>query len=328
MVNKYLKEDLMKVSVIVPVYNTEKYLEKCLDSLVNQTLKDIEIIVINDGSPDNSQKIIDKYKKEYKNIKAYKKENGGISDTRNYGIEKATGDYIAFIDSDDYVSLDMYEKMYNKAVSGNFDIVVCDLNYVYENSDEIKRVSSKIEHDTTDIKKVMINNYPAVWNKIFKRKLIKDIKFKKGVWFEDVEFLYKVYPYTKSIGVVKEAYNQYLQRKGSITKSVDPRIYNYIDNWNGLIDYYKDNDLYDKYKLELEYSYIRYIYATFIKQATSFDKEEYKNAVNKAIINVKNNFPKYRMNKYFYRSLKGIYLLTFNKISAKLLYIIKNRKHR
>jgi len=118
----------VKVSVIVPVYNVELYLEKCLDSLVNQTLKEIEIIVVNDGSPDNSQEIIDKYAKEYKNIKAYKKKNGGLSDARNYGIKKASGEYIAFIDSDDYVRLDMYEKMYNKAKSGNFDMVVCDLD--------------------------------------------------------------------------------------------------------------------------------------------------------------------------------------------------------
>lgn len=318
----------MKVSVIVPVYGVEAYLEKCLNSLVNQTLKELEIIVVNDSSPDNSQKIIDKFSKKYKNIKAYIKENGGLSDARNFGMKYATGKYIAFLDSDDYVREDMYEKMYNKAISGNFDIVVCDMNYVFENSDKVIRVSSKIDHDTTNIRKVMIDNYPAAWNKIFKRELIKNIKFKKGIWFEDVEYIYKVLPYVKSIGVVKEPFNQYLQRKGSITKSVDKRIYNYIDNWNGLVDYYKENDLYDKFKLELEYSYVRYIYATFIKHATAFDKEEYKNAVKKAITNVKNNFPKYRRNKYFYKSLKGIYLLVFNKLTANIVYIIKNRKHR
>ena len=89
----------MKVSVIVPVYNVEKYLKKCLDSLVKQTLNGVEIIVVNDGSPDNSQKIIDEYTKKYKNVKSYIKENGGLSDARNYGIKKATGEYISFVDS-------------------------------------------------------------------------------------------------------------------------------------------------------------------------------------------------------------------------------------
>ena len=312
-----------KISVIVPVYGVEAYLEKCLDTLVNQTLKDIEIIVINDSSPDDSQKIIDRYAKKYKNIKAFTKPNGGLSDTRNFGIKKATGEYIAFLDSDDYVKEDMYEKMYKKAKDGNFDIVVCDLNIVYENSDVVKRAYSNIDNDTTNIKEAMLKIYPAAWNKIFKRKLFNDqITFKKGVWFEDVEFIYKILPYIKNIGVIHEPFNQYLQRKGSITKSVDPRIYHYIDNWNGLIDYYKENNLYDEYKKEFEYCYVRYLYATFIKQATQFPKEEYLLAVDKAIKNVKEHFPKYRKNKYFYRNLKGIYLLTFNK----LIYSIKKNK--
>lgn len=315
----------MKVSVIVPVYNVEKYINKCLKSLVNQTLKDIEIIVVNDGSPDNSQKIIDEYAKKYKNIKSYIKENGGVSDARNFGIEKSSGEYIAFVDGDDFVLNDMYEKMYEKAKSNNFDIVVCDLNYIYEDDNSEMKVSSGFDKDTTDIKKAIINNYPVVWNKIIKREIFNNIKFKKGVWFEDVEFLYRMFPLIKSIGVVKEAFNQYIQRKGSITKSVDKRIYNYIDNWNGIIDFYKEKGFYDEYKKEIEFAYVRYIYATFVKQSTYFDKEEYNNAVDLAIKNVKKNFPHYKRNKYFYRSLKGIYLLVFNKIISKILYKIKNR---
>ena len=312
---------MTKVSIIVPVYNVESYLEKCLDSLVNQTLKDIEIIVVNDGSPDNSQKIIDEYQKKYKQIKAYKKENGGLSDARNFGIKKATGDYIAFVDSDDYVTTDMYEKMYQKAVGGNFDMVVCDLNYIYEDSEKITRAYSNIEKDTTDIKKAMIKIYPAAWNKIFKKKLFTyGVEFKKGVWFEDVEFIYRLLPYIKTIGVIHEPFNQYLQRKGSITQSVDPRIYHYIDNWNGIVKYYQDNELYEKYYQELEYSYVRYLYATFIKQASKYNLDDYLEAVDKAIKNVKNTFPKYRKNKYFYKSFKGIYLLLFNKKLAKLVY--------
>ena len=317
----------MKVSIIVPVYNVEKYLDKCLKSLVNQTLKDIEIIIVNDDSPDNSDKIIAKYAHDYNNIKAYKKKNGGISAARNYGIKKATGEYIAFVDSDDYITYDMYEKMYNKAKGGNFDIVVCDLNYVYEDSDKIVRVSSGLNHDTTNIREVMINNYPAVWNKIFKRKLFDiGVEFKKGIWYEDVEFMYRILPYVKSIGVIKEPFNQYLQRKGSASKCFDKRVYNYLDNWNGIVKFYQDNKLYDQYRLELEYAYVRYIYATFVKQATYFLKDEYIDAVDMAILNVKEKFPKYHKNKYFYRSIKGIYLLLFNRFLAKVLYLIMHKK--
>ncbi|MDD6093718.1 MAG: glycosyltransferase [bacterium] len=309
----------IKVSVIVPVYNVEEYLARCLDSLVNQSLKDIEIIVVNDGSPDNSQKIIDNYCKKYKNIKSFIKENGGLSDARNFGIEKAQGEYIAFLDSDDYVTIDMYMEMYNKAKSGNFDMVVCDLNYVYD--DKIIKASCNIKKDTNNIKDVMLNIYPAAWNKIFKRNLMdKGIRFKKGVWFEDVEFIYRLLPYINTIGVVHKAFNQYVQREGSITNTINKKLYHYIDNWNGIVDYYKKNNLYEEYKLELEYCYVRYIYATFIKQASKYNYKDYMDAVDIAISNVRKNFPKYKKNKYFYKSLKGIYMLMFNKRIAKIIY--------
>jgi glycosyltransferase involved in cell wall biosynthesis len=104
-----------RISIIVPVYNTEKYLKKCLDSLVNQSLKDIEIIIINDGSTDNSQNIIDEYKNKYpKLIKSYIKENGGLSDARNFGLAKAKGEYIGFVDSDDYVDYKLFELLNNE----------------------------------------------------------------------------------------------------------------------------------------------------------------------------------------------------------------------
>ena len=317
---------MTKVSVIVPVYNVEDYLEKCLDSLAKQTLKDIEVIVVNDESPDDSQKIIERYERKYPHIHGYRKKNGGVSDARNFGISKATGEYIAFVDGDDFVSYNMYELMYKKAKSGNFDVVVCNLNYVYEDGKTVE-VSSKIEKDTTNIKKTYVNMYPCVWNKIYKKQLFKkDISFKKGVWFEDVDFLYKLMPYVKTIGVVNKPLNQYVQRPGSITKTFDKRLYNYIDNFNELIEFYRERKLYENYKKELEYIYVRYILATFVKQATNYKKEDYKEAVNTAIRNVKKHFPHYRRNKYFYRNIKGLYLLTFNKLTAKLLYITKKRK--
>ena len=120
-----------KISIIVPVYNVEKYIERCLKSLVNQTLQDIEIIIVNDGSQDKSEEIIEKYVKENHNkIKYYEKSNGGLSSARNYGIEYATGEYIAFLDSDDYVETNMYEEMYNLAKKENADMVECD--YIWE----------------------------------------------------------------------------------------------------------------------------------------------------------------------------------------------------
>lgn len=315
----------MKLSVIVPVYNVEKYLEKCLDSLANQTLKEMEVIIVNDGSPDNSQAIIDKYVHKYSNFHGYIKPNGGLSSARNYGIKYAKGEYIAFLDSDDYVTLDMYLKMYEKAISNDFDMVVCDVNYVYPDKEFV--VTSHIKNDTMDIKKVMNTIYPAAWNKIFKRELFNNnVFFKEGIWFEDVEFIYRILPYIKSIGVVHEAFNQYVQREGSITNTINKKIYDYVYNMNSIISFYKERKIYDEYKNELEYSYVRYIYATFIKSCLRYSYEDYLESVDFAIKNVKNTFPKYRRNKYFYQSLKGLYLVLFNKFLAKIMYKIKKDK--
>jgi len=321
---------VVKVSVIVPVYNVEKYLERCLDSLVNQTLGDIEIIVVNDGSPDNSQKIIDKYAKKYKKVKAYKKENGGLSSARNYGIKHANGEYIAFVDSDDYVEVSMFYDLYNKAKSNNFDVVCCDLDYVDDNGKYISDGSSKISKDiysNKDIKNMMLDFYPAAWNKIYKKDLFNNgIEFKCGVWFEDVEFIYRMIPYINSIGVVREKLYHYVQRDGAITKTFDDRLYHYIDNWNGIVDFYKKRNFYEEYYYELEYCYVRYLYATFIKQATNYtDESKYDDAVRVAISNVKEKFPKYKRNKYFYKNVKGIYLVLFNKIISRILFKLKHK---
>lgn len=314
----------MKLSVIVPVYNVEKYLKKCLDSLVVQTLSDIEIIIVNDGSPDQSQVLIDEYVEKYDFVKGYSKENGGLSDARNFGIEKASGEYIAFVDSDDYIEPSMYEIMYQKAIEENYDVVVCGFEEIYP--DHIYIGTTKVKHDLTnreEVKEQMIDIYPSAWNKIYRKELFRDIRFKKGVWFEDVEILYRLFPFIKSIGVVEEPLYKYVQREGSISKSNDKRIFHHIENWNGILEFYKLKGVYKEYSKELEYCYVRYLYATFIKAALKFDKKQYIEAVEIAITNVKHSFPNYRKNRYFYKNLKGIYLLLFNRSIALVYYMLK-----
>lgn len=321
---------MTKISVVVPVYKVEQYLRKCLDSLVNQTLDDIEIIVINDGSPDNSDKIMKEYQKRYpKKIKCFYTENGGVSAARNYGIGQAKGEYLGFVDSDDWAELNMFEELYNKAISNDYDMAECELNYVYKDKTKSKSLSIKRDlYSKEEIKQNMRHMYPVVWNKIYKRKLFNQFKFKRGVWYEDVELLYKLYSKLNNIGFVNKGLYNYLQRDSSITSTFDKRLYNYIDNWNDIIDYYKSNDLYNEYRDELEYCYVRYLYATFLKGASNYsDNREYKKAVVSAKENVMKYFPQYRKNKYFYTSgIKGYYLLLFNDLFASALYFIKKIK--
>lgn len=320
---------MVKVSVIVPVYNVELYLDKCLQSIVNQRLNDIEIIIVNDGTKDNSQQIIDEYSNKHPDlIRPFIKKNGGLSSARNFGIEKARGKYISFVDSDDYIDENMMLEMYNYAEEGNYDVVACDLEYIYEDHTQV--VSSNILIDLNnkdEIKKRMIDIYPAACNKIYKRNLFDKNKFKIGVWYEDVEFMYRILPLINSIGIIKKPFYKYVQHQNAITSTFNSKIFDYIDNWNGLIDYYKKEGIYDYYKDELEYCYVRYLYATMVKGLLHFeDYSMYNNGVDLAIKNVKRNFPNYRSNKLFYLSFKGIYLVIFNKLIALILYKIKKHK--
>ncbi len=318
------------LSIIVPVYNVEKYLTRCLDSLVSQTLQNIEIVVVNDGSPDNSQEIIDMYSEKYKCIKTYVKENGGQSDARNYGLRKATGEYIAFVDSDDYVDSSMFEVMYAKAKAEDYDIVVCDFEEIYE--DYVVRGSSRIKNDLHGrdaVRDHMCDIYPSPWNKIYKRDLIiPNLEFKKGVWAEDVEWMYRLLPFVNSIGVIRKPFYKYIQRQGSVSRINDSRIFDYIGNWNGLIDFYKRNNFYDDYYAPLEYSYVRYLYATFIKACLKLEPQLFRKAVNLVQENVKRNFPRYRRNSCFHKNAKGLYLLLFHKDIVYACYCIYRMRNK
>lgn len=126
------------ISVIVPIYNVEKYLTKCIESIINQTYENLEIILVDDGSPDNCPIICDEYAKRDSRVKVIHKKNGGLSDARNAGLDIATGEYIMFIDSDDFVEIDMMESMMNNMIDNNVDLVVCNIKYIYDNSEKVK----------------------------------------------------------------------------------------------------------------------------------------------------------------------------------------------
>ena len=181
----YLKRKDNMFSVIVPVYNVEKYLDKCLASILGQTFKDYECIIVDDGSPDNSNTIIDNYVKKDQRFKVIHQKNMGLSAARNVGLDIAKGDYITFIDSDDYIANDYLEKFASKITSTDADIVICGFIEVY--AEYIKEVSSKSEN-TDEIKKNILADvlhaYP--WNKCYKKDLFQNIRFPVNKIFEDL----------------------------------------------------------------------------------------------------------------------------------------------
>ena len=211
------------ISIVVPVYNVDRYLNKCVETLVNQTYKNIEILLINDGSTDNSSNLCNEWIKRDNRIRVFHKKNGGLSDARNYGIEKARGKYISFIDSDDYIKLNMLSILHYYLIKNNADISIVSYLMVDENYDNLldnnipekecisftkEEAIKELFHDNS------IGNY--AWNKLYKKSLFKEIKFPVGKKMEDIGTMYLLFEKANKIIYNPSKCYYYVQREGSI----------------------------------------------------------------------------------------------------------------
>ena len=215
----------VKVSVIIPIYNVKEYLARCLDSVVNQTLKDIEIICINDGSKDGSEKIVRSYADKDSRIILINQENKGVSAARNAGINRATGKYIGFVDSDDWIELNFFEELYNAAEKYNADAACCSIFRPYDsgkNKCKIKFEQEQVLTSAAEKYRILeIPNKCYIWNKIYKLKELKRqlLLFIEGVMFEDIYFTVRFFYHCHSaVTVPGTHYNYYVNRK-SITRT-------------------------------------------------------------------------------------------------------------
>lgn len=219
-----IMEDL--VSIIVPVYNVEKYLKKSIESILNQTYDNIEILLVDDGSTDNSGNICDSFIKIDSRIRVFHKENGGLSDARNFGIEHIRGQYVSFIDSDDYISKDYVWKLYHSLKNNNSEVSVCSFSLVDEMGEKIK--DEILDNDRICLsgqqilEKVLTANgyrYVVAWNKLYRSALFEKLKFKKGMLYEDEFLNYPLFWDCKRVSIVEDPLYLYVQRKGSIVQS-------------------------------------------------------------------------------------------------------------
>lgn len=304
---------MAEISVIVPVYNVQKYLRKCLNSLVKQTFKDIEIIAVNDGSTDDSEEILKEYAEKYDNFSYYNKENGGLSDARNFGLKHANGRYVAFVDSDDYVDRTMYEKMYNKALENNYDYVECDFYWVYPNKNRLDRgIRYKNKNE------MLLYGRVVAWNKLIKRDVITEL-FPKGLYFEDIEFFYKLIPNINDFAFVDEPLVYYVQRENSQSKEQSyktAQIFNIFDN---VFDYYRKHKIYDKYRRELEYSYVRILLCSSLKRMCKIKDDVARNRLcYETWTNLNTKFPDWKKNKLLkVNNGKNLYMRTVNNKTFK-----------
>ncbi len=206
-----------KVSVIIPLFNDEKYLERCLDSIVTQTLHEIEIIIIDDGSTDDSVSIIEKYASSDERFSVISQTNQGPGMARNRGLSIAKGEFIAFVDSDDLIDSEMLEQMYENASKAQADIVVCQ----FEKFDDKGQVYTTKEMEKETFQNLIAGKlYSPVWNKIYKRALFHEhgIVFPADIYYEDVATLFKLYFYAKKIITLQETYYHWYERPGSRTE--------------------------------------------------------------------------------------------------------------
>ncbi len=274
----------LKISLIIPVYNVEDYLERCLKSVEAQTYTDSEVIIVNDGSTDNSYKIIDDYVARNSNFSTYKIENSGLGGARNYGLTKATGDYVVFLDSDDYISADCLEKFATAAEKENSDIVVCTSYDVTEDGSIISHSTNNIERGTVnlfDTPKLMLNRQCA-WAKMYRSTLFEGLSYEGRAWYEDLRLTSKLYLKSDRITYIPDALFFYVQRAGSIMNNSNiVRNLEIIDAFEDVISYFKQKGVYDKIKEEIAYLAVDHIAVAAITRVVQSKAKDKKSVIQK-----------------------------------------------
>ncbi len=284
------------ISIIVPVYNAEKYLEKCLDSLKKQTKKEIEWIIINDGSTDHSEEIIKKVKD--KRLKYFKNKNQGIGKTRNFGIEKATGEYIMFLDSDDTLAKDAVEKMYEKVKNEDLDVAICDFYKEYDNG-QIEEIRTP-DFESASLKENpdIITEYLCPWAKIYRRSLIEKnkIRFPENLKYEDAPFVIKSLVCAKKIGKVRECLNYYRIHEMSETTVRDRRCFDILK----IVDLMRKEIKEKEYlKEKMDKLTVRILTNYTIQQRNQQEKKVGIEFIEKAFSYLEKEVPDYKNKKYY-----------------------------
>ena len=241
-----MSQEKALISLIIPVYKVEKYLEKCIQSVINQTYENLQIILVDDGSPDNCGKICDEYAKKDHRIEVIHKSNGGLSDARNKGLEIAKGEYIGFVDSDDYIEADMYEVLYNLLKQYNADVSICNFYTVSQGKISIKNADNGInEYNRIEILKEILldkNIQSYAWNKLYKKELFDEIKYPIGKKYEDIGTTFYLLEKCNKVVVTGKSEYYYINRQDSIVNNVtETTITDYIELIMQRYDYIEEN---------------------------------------------------------------------------------------
>lgn len=260
------------ISVIVPVYKVEKYLNRCIDSIIKQTYHNLEILLVDDGSPDNSGKICDEYAKKDERIKVIHKPNGGLSDARNYALEIAKGEYIGFVDSDDYIKEDMFQTLYDLCEENNADISIVSFYEMVENRVIAVRDSGQLQvmDKIEAIKELLIDTkiQSYAWNKLFKKDLFVGLRFPTGKNFEDIATTLILFEKCNKIVRLEEPKYYYVRRNDSIVGIRNYKTYHdYLEViWNKYLylkDKYPEIEVYNAYNFVINMIWVYTIIVSY-----------------------------------------------------------------
>lgn len=311
---------MKKVSVIVPVYNTEKFLRKCIDSLLNQTLEEIEIVIVDDGSTDYSKQILEEYAQRYQDkIKLYTKANGGQASARNLALKHCSGKYIGFLDSDDYVKEEMFEKLYRKAEKEKLDYVGCGYtDFTYQDGKKIilkEYVGQKVCNSP---KEMYRDSLVSPFINFYKKSVIEEAGavFPEGMIYEDTAFFVNLIPYIKSVGYIEEALACRLRRSNSTTTLTSPakiaQIFLVIQR---IMEFYAQKGIKDEYKNEIEYFCVRILLCSSMERISRISRfTDRKKLIDETWKIIKQEFPYRKKNQYFQHTKKDLYMKHANKI--------------
>lgn len=331
------------ISVIVPVYNVENYLAKCLDSILNQTFSNIEIICVNDGSTDNSRKILETYKNKDSRIKIVDKKNGGLSSARNAGIKVATGEFYSFIDSDDWIDITMLEKLYNNMLEHESDISICAVHQFDETNQRIddsnpyytlkyfEKTFDNRAFSYVDTKPFIMDVCVMAWNKLYRRSLIEkcNAEFPDGLIFEDGPFFFTIFFKTQKVSIVRDFLYYYrINRKNSIIQKAGKKFLNIIDVTEIMYNKIKDVPDFE----DVKYTFFRKKVEDFIyrfehlnpRYKTAFAKKLAKDSslVDETLFPPNMVKGKFRYNYFLFKNLKTSNILYYElqKYKIKSMY--------
>ncbi len=318
------KQDL--ISIIIPIYKVEKYLDKCVTSILNQSYQNLEIILVDDGSPDGCPAICDEFAKKDKRIKVIHKTNGGLSDARNVGIESASGKYIAFVDSDDFVNKYYVETLYNTLIETGADLSICD--YVYVKEDEIVDTNEKLEPATTEVfegakkfEQIYLEKgvrFVVAWNKLYKSEIFKnnDVRYPIGKIHEDEFIIHEVLNVCKKVSFTSVPLYYYLIREGSIMNQTlsekNIPVYSALEK---RVLFFKE-----KYPELLSVS-LTWLLSKVIRDYFKYNKE-LKTKVNQIFKNLKQTF-KYEIKHLPLKQKLKLFIFSHFKFVLGTLYSIK-----